>query len=156
MDEGGPLRWRCLFSSLSDRCLRNISHDAHFCTLTLIYPLNFRDEMGLPLPRGRHLSRWNNVVWKASLWCPGLWQALRTVERCSGPWDLPSVPMAHPICSSLGCWNFFHFRGQELPEETLRVSGPVRGDPAPVVSGCGSCNCLGEGHGFFHDIRPRG
>lgn len=66
---------------------------------------------------------WNNVVWKASLWWPGLWQALRTVQRCSGLWDLPSVPMACPICFSLGCWNFFHFRGQELPEKTLRVSG---------------------------------
>ena len=33
------------------------------------------------------------------------------------------MPTAHPICSSLGCGNFFHFRGQELPEETRRVSG---------------------------------
>lgn len=132
MDEGGPLRWRCLFSSLSDRCLRNINHDAHFCTLTLIHPLNFRDEMGLPLPRGRHLSRWAGTMWCGRHPC-----GVPACGRLSELWNvvlLPGIfhlPMARPICSSLGCWNFFHFRGQELPEETLRVSGPVRGDPAP-------------------------
>ena len=60
---------------------------------------------------------WNTAAWKAFMWWPGPWQAFRAVEHSSGLWDLLSVCV---ICSSLGCWNFFHFRGQELPDETLR------------------------------------
>lgn len=52
--KGGPSRWSCLFSTLRNRCLSNIGHDAHFCKQDLIYLLHFHYGMGLPLP-------WENI-----------------------------------------------------------------------------------------------
>lgn len=95
---------------------------------------------------------WSKAVWKALNWWPGPRPLFRAVEHSSGLWDVPSVSVTHPICSSLGRRNFFHFRGRRLPDETSVAL--LRGVLSPVVCGQGSNGCLREGRGFSHDISP--
>lgn len=113
---GGASRWRCLFFTSSDRCLSNISHDALFCKLDLMHLPDFHYEMQLPLPQGKHLSRWVETVWSGRRsrggWDHGRLSELWNILLVSGlfrlgPWPAPSaLPRAAGISSILGDGNF--------------------------------------------------